>query len=268
MPRAYAVRVGTRPPQFPDASNTGTSGSLTNWSGGDTFSTAGQTISNQLIQLPGIAVTANNVTFSNCKIVYTGSLAADGIAAFFIANGVTGTQLLDCEIDGQSNVERAVKGYDSINVQRCHIHHAGNGVEVATSVTVQDSYLHDIVTTPTTSWHADGIQTGEGAVSNVLIQHNTVLLPGDETGAINIIDNSGTFAYSNITVDNNLLAGGGYTVYINAGTLTNVSATNNHFSTRYFSRVGNFNAWYNTTGITRTGNVIDETGAPANDNSF
>lgn len=253
---------------FPDATNTGTSGSLSSWSGGDTFSTPGQTITGQLIQLPGIGVTANNVTFNNCKIVYTGTLAADGVAAFFVANGVTGTTLTDCEIDGQSNIERAIKGYDEITVTRCRIHHAGNGVEVATQVTVVDSYLHDIVTTEGTTWHADGIQTGEGAVSDCLIRHNTILLPGGETGAINIIDNSHTFAYSNITVENNLLAGGSYCLYLDAGTLTNVAATGNHFSTRYFARVGQFGAWYNTTGFTVSGNVIDETGAPANDNSF
>lgn len=269
MARAYSVRVGSPPePDFPDETNTGTSGALSTYSGSDVFSTPGVTISNQLIEYPGVAVTANNVTFSNCKFVYTGTLEADGTAMLFIANGVTGTTLLDCEMDGQSNIERAIKGFDSVNVQRCHIHHTGNAVEVATAVTVEDSYLHDIVTTEGTIWHADGVQTGEGAVSDVLIRHNTILLPGAETAAVNIIDNSGTFTYTNILVDNNLLAGGSYCVYINAGTMTNVAATDNRFSTRYFARVGNFGAWQNTAGFTRTGNVIHETGAPADDNSF
>lgn len=271
MPRAYAVRVGTVPSAFPDAANTGPIGALTTYSGSTVFSTPGQTISNQLIQAPGIDITANNVTFSHCKIVYTGTIAAnpDAIAAVFIANGVSGTQFIDCEIDGRSNVERAIKGYDNIVVRRCHIHHAGNGVEVATAITVEDSYLHDIVTAPGTQWHADGIQPGEFAVSNVSIRHNTILLPGGETAAVNFLDNSLSFTYSNILIDNNLMAGGSYTVYMGAGTLTNVRVTNNRFSTRYFPRVGDFNIWHDDTSrFVCTGNVIHETGVSANNNNW
>lgn len=269
MPRAFAVRVGTVPPAFPDATNTGPSGALTTYAGSTTFSTPGATISNQLIQGSGISITANNVTFSNCRIVYTGTIQDDGVAAVFIANGVTGTRLLDCEIDGQGAIERAIKGYNGIEVQRCHIHHVGNGIEVATNMTVEDSYLHDIVTAPGTDWHADGIQPGESAVANCLIRHNTILLPGAETAALNFIDNSLTFTYSNITIADNLLAGGSYTVYLDAGQLVNVSATGNHFSTRYFPRVGDFGIWHDDTSRhVCTGNVIHETGAPANTNSF
>jgi len=255
--------------KFPNASNTGTSGTLTDYTGSTTFSTANATIQDKNIVNDGISVTANNVTFQNCKIVYNGPFDT-GVAMVFLAVGVTGTRFINCEIDCADAVERAIKGFDDVYVEKCNIHDSGNGVEVASSVTVIDSYLWNIFTPDGATWHADGVQTGEGAVSNTTIQHNTILLPGGETGAINVIDNSATFTYNNILIDNNLLAGGSYTFYFGAGTMTNCRATNNHFSTRYATRVGQFQAWYpNFLGdFTATGNVIDETGVSANDNSW
>jgi hypothetical protein len=51
---------------------------------------------------------------------------------------------------------------------------------------------------------------------------------------------------------------------------TNVRIINNHYSTRYFPKVGSYDIYYygdgETTGETVSGNVIDETGAPADHN--
>lgn len=256
----------TTPPTgggFPDASTTGPTGALTVLTGAQQYRTAGQVVENVELRTDDIYVAANNVVFRNCRIVYTGALDA-GFTIVNIATGVTGTRFEHCEIDGQSKIARAIKGIDGVTVVACNIHHTGNAVEVADKVSVTDSYLHDIFTPAGLDWHADGIQTGE-TVSDILVQHNTILLTGAETGAINIIG-AASDTMTNVLVDNNLMAGGGYTVYLGAGHMTNVRATNNRFSTRYFPNVGQWNIWYEQWTPTRTGNTIYETGAAANAN--
>lgn len=250
-------------PAFPDAACTGPSGSLPLYTGTTDFRTAGAVIQNVEIRTDGIYVGADNITFINVKIVYTGALDAN-FTLFNIPPGVTGTVFEDCEIDGQSKVARAIKGISDVRVSRCEIHHTANAVEVGTSFTVEDSYLHDIVTTAGQDWHADGVQSAE-SVSNITVRHNTILLTGGETGAVNIIGNAGD-AMSNILVEKNLMAGGSYTVYLGAPSSTNVRAIDNHFSTRYSPKVGAYNIWYPSymDKYTRTGNVIHETGAAAN----
>jgi hypothetical protein len=114
--------------------------------------------------------------------------------------------------------------------------------------------------------HADGIQTPISN-GNVTIHHNSVFGRDPATSAINIM---GTLAdpATNVLIEHNLLAGGGYTVYGGPG--SNYRVINNHFSTQFFPKVGAFNIWYwdasEDGDVTRSGNVIHETGASANDN--
>jgi len=45
-----------------------------------------------------------------------------------------------------------------------------------------------------------------------------------------------------------------------------VQVIDNHLSTRYFPKVGYYKSVRVLSGVVHTGNVIDETGAPADDN--
>lgn len=248
---------------FPTAESTGPTGTLTVVNGDQAYRTAGQVVENVEIRASNLYVAANDVTFRNCKIVYTGALD-EQFALVNIIPGVTGTRFENCELDGRGKVARAIKGVDGVAVIGCEIHHTGNGVEVSDRITVINSYLHDVVAAPGTDWHADGIQTADGSASDILIQHNTILLPGGETGAVYVLGGAND-TLTNVLVDNNLMAGGSYTVYLGAGTMTNVKATDNVFSTRYHPHVGQYGIWYPQRLPVRTGNVIAETGAPAND---
>lgn len=252
-------------PSFPDENCTGPNGSLSLYTGSTSFYMAGQVIENVEIRTDDIYVGADNITFRNVKVVYTGALDG-GFTIFNIPPGVTGTTFEDCEIDGQNKIARAIKGPSDVTVRNCEIHHTANAVEVGTSFAVYDSYFHDIFTPDGQDWHADGIQSAE-SVSNITIKHNTILLTGGETGAINIIGNPGD-SISNVLIENNLMAGGGYTVYAGAPSTSNYRVINNHFSTRYHSKVGVYNIWYPNllSSVTRSGNVIHETGASANNN--
>jgi hypothetical protein len=71
-----------------------------------------------------------------------------------------------------------------------------------------------------------------------------------------------------VLIQHNLLGGGGYTLY--AGPGSSYRVIENHFTTRVFPKVGYWNIWYwepsRDGDVTRSGNVIHETGAPANGN--
>jgi hypothetical protein len=57
---------------------------------------------------------------------------------------------------------------------------------------------------------------------------------------------------------------------IYAGPGSNYRVIDNHLTTRFFPKVGFYNIWYwdpsEDGDVTRSGNVIHETGADANDN--
>ncbi|HET6613062.1 MAG TPA: hypothetical protein VFG83_13785 [Kofleriaceae bacterium] len=108
-----------------------------------------------------------------------------------------------------------------------------------------------------------GIREGPSCFS-----FNTIILTGPETGAINVMGDASDPA-TDVIIENNLFAGGGYTMYTTE-VGENYQVINNHFSTQIYPKVGFYNIWYwgddPGAGITRTGNVIHETGAPADDN--
>jgi chitodextrinase len=252
-------------PKFPDASCTGPTGTLTTYTGSQTFNTPGQVIQNVVINTSsGLTVTANNVTFRNCKIIYSGSGRFD--TGLIEANPVTGLVVDHCEIDGKGVVKDGIHGGDNFTVSGCNIHGVGNGVEAGSAFTVKESYIWDIYTPQGYDWHADGVQGWDGA-SNMVVDHNTILMPTSNFVS-GVVDFVGTTPQSNNLVQHNLLAGGGYTVYVGSTTSnSNVRVLNNHYSTRYFPKVGVYDIYYPVAGgVTVSGNVIDETGAPADTN--
>jgi len=252
-------------PSFPDANCTGpTSSTLPLYTGSLDFRTNNQVIENVEMRIDrGLYVPADNVTFRNVKIVFTGALNSDFTAVNLNYN--TGTIFQDCEIDGRGNVARAITG-SAVTVRNCELHHVGNGIETEGPLVVEGNYIHDIYEPSGTDWHADGIQTPI-STGNITIRHNTVFGRDPSTSAINMMGTMSSPA-TNVLIEHNLLAGGGYTVY--AGPGSKYCVINNHFSTQFFPKVGFFNIWYwdpsQDGDVTRCGNVIHETGADANDN--
>jgi hypothetical protein len=207
-------------PSFPDARCTGPTGPLKPYTGPMTISQRGQVIQDVEIHTDQIAVNADNVTFRNCRIIYTGALNAS--PTLVEANSHTGILFDHCEIDGKDKVARGIHGGDFFTVRNCNIHDTGNGVEADANFTVADSYIWNIYTPNGQDWHSDGVQ-GWGDAKDVTVDHNTILLTGGETGAVNMVGTGdSTYTQSNILVQHNLLAGGGYTIYLGASTNTNV----------------------------------------------
>lgn len=122
-----------------------------------------------------------------------------------------------------------------------------------------------------TGAHSDGMTSDGG--DNVQLIHNTIRNPNQQTSAILISTNSASI--TNTTIRDGLYAGGGYTVYcgtdgggVDAGTVfTNnrIARDWNGSSPGYYPNGGFFGFTTHcraSEGVTVSGNVWDDTGAP------
>jgi hypothetical protein len=139
----------------------------------------------------------------------------------------------------------------------------GTGVQVESGL-IQGNYIHDMGYIP--GDHLDGIHSDGGGRGLLIIRHNTILMNHDQTGAVVLNEDAGTQV--DRVVSDNLLAGGGYTIYAGQGpggpVPSNIEVIGNRVSTIYypgggqygpaadFNAVGSGNSW--------TGNVWDSTG--------
>jgi hypothetical protein len=128
-----------------------------------------------------------------------------------------------------------------------------DGVRMADNSTLVDSYVHDLQ--GSSSSHYDAV-TADG-YRGWRIEHNTILNPHPQTAAVWIGD--ARYGPSSGVLRNNLLAGGGYTIYAGPGAAPGLTVTGNVFSQRYYPRCGSFGAitgWVGS-GNTWSGNVFD-----------
>jgi Ca2+-binding RTX toxin-like protein len=236
---------------WPDSTNTGVPAgtTLTRYDGTLIINTPGAVISGLDIH-GSVVINAPNVTLMNCKITCSPS---ETVAVVYVSAAATGATIQDCDLNGSGAPGvKGILGYGTF--LRNDISNSEDGIFIdnGNGSLIQDNYIHGLQS----NWsgpHYDGIQI-EGGISNVVISHNTVINSHDETSAIMIDNNFGPI--SNITVDNNLLVGGGYTIYVdgqfNSSSVTGVSITNNHMGSGS-AGITNFNR----TSPVYTGNVND-----------
>ena len=282
---------------WPDASNTGyiasqcPGGALTTNSGSASrtirVTAANSTISCQNIT-GCLSIEAANVTVTNIKIACNSGKTgtnANGTSAIYVTNGASAT-ISQSEINGMNGVHACVWHQGtSLTVSAVNCYGINDGVfswadtsysqTTGDNFTIKDSYFHDF-TILTANGHIDGYQT-EGA-GNGLIDHNTFLMTSDDDNSSDsaVAIWNGNRTSHDITVQNNLIAGGGFAIYAQdyvpseanpAGSysVTNVQFNNNKFSTHLFGCVGYYGVWYvrgaPTDGWRRSGNTVLETGA-------
>jgi hypothetical protein len=144
-----------------------------------------------------------------------------------------------------------------LTVRKCHFTGMANAVEFNVhDELLEDNYAHDFGNVDP-SQHADGLQTD--GTTHAVVRHNTVLLNDVDgaTGAISIMGDSG----DDVLVENNRVAGGGYTVYPGGANYTNIRFLNNCFSTVFYpgqAKTGLYGPWYpssNPPTLVRTGNT-------------
>ena len=239
---------------WPGPSNTGTSGTLAVHPGDLDINTAGYVLQNTEVDgCITIGANADNVTIRNVLVKSSG--------CFWLINthsGATGLQIIDTELDGMDNpVNDAGIGGDNYTATRVNVHNTIDGMKVGYGTTVQDSYIHDMHATSTS--HNDGIQS-LGTIG-LSIEHNTIFDSGDGTAIILLTGVASDMR--DISIDRDLLAGGGFTVYggYSAGQddvskVSNISITDNRFSTVYHPASGYYGPLTSVNPpVMHTGNV-------------
>ncbi|MEP6797345.1 MAG: right-handed parallel beta-helix repeat-containing protein [Lapillicoccus sp.] len=212
-----------------------------------------------------ISVEADNVTIRNCRISETGE--SFGIALRHTNNATIADSEIASPDAGNGRLMVGIKDIygDSIGLRvlRTDITHTSTGIQVESGL-IQDNYIHDMGYKA--GDHINGTTSNGGNVL-LTIRHNTIFNQIDQTDAVSLFQDFGVQA--NRVIDNNLLAGGGYTIYAgaNAGResgATNVHVTHNRIARIFFPRGGSYGplaAYVSGQGNTFTGNVWDESGS-------
>jgi hypothetical protein len=255
-------------PQYPDASCTGVPANtpLTVFNGLLTINNNGTVIDGQDIH-GCVVVNASNVIIRNTRIDCP--KAQSNYAILIPDNGATSNRLtiedtdISCDENNGTGISEA-----AFVARRLNIHGCENGFDLNQYVTIEDSYIHDLVEVGADP-HTDGIQFGAGhfvggnvvaGVLNITIRHNTIYVPHGTSAIISNWDGSDT----NVLIQNNLLAGGAYTLYCEqmGSHGTNYQVINNHFSRIFFPTVGAYGPSADCHDETYSGNVYHETGQP------
>jgi hypothetical protein len=232
---------------YPNATNTGVpAGTVLKPSGSLVLSTPGEVV-NGLDISGGVDIQASNVTLENCIIHVTDANAQWVVS---VLGGLTGVTIQNCEIIGpglSANNQDAgiyIIGDSQVTINAVNIHEVGHGIDVSGGpVVVENSYIHDL--NAASSSHYDGIYFGGGSSPNfsLQIQNNTIINQNDQTSAVFLENYFGSI--NNVSVNNNLLVGGGYTLYLvsntqsnggggEGGAVSNVSYTNNDIGSGYW----------------------------------
>ncbi len=200
-----------------------------------------------------IRIEANNVVIKNTRIRNSGG------QAITVNPNTRGLVVQDVEIDGTGNTDGASAiGDSNFTLRRVNIHHFGEGPRANGNVVIEDSYMHDFLNFISQGAHQDVIQSTGG--NGLVVRHNTLLMNVDGGNAVLML---GTDYGSNVTFDNNLVAGGGYALYGgDSNGWSSVSFTNNRISTMYFPKGGYHGPFVYAGSASRSGNVWHESGQP------
>jgi hypothetical protein len=237
---------------FPDATNTGVPAGtrLTARNGDMKVTQAGTVIDG--INLNGcIRVEAPHVTIRNSKLSCQGPY---GIFSYEKDYSGGGLLIQDVEVDCERTQATGIASYGFTAV-RVKVHGCENGFAIDNTATVQDSYVYDLFIG--NGGHTDGIQMG--GADNV-IRHNTILNEYD--GGTSAIITSPT-GMTQVTITDNLMAGGAYTLYCPRESSSGVVVTDNRFSRAYSPKGGAYGPWVYCDGVAeQRGNVWDADSKP------
>ena len=220
-----------------------------------TISTAGAVLENREIN-GCVTVNAPNVTIRNSRIRCAGQSA--------IWSGSTGLVVEDTEVDCLNGAQRTGITPSNYTARRVEASRCENIFWASRNVLIEDSYIHDPIPCCTaTQPHTDSIQITEYGGTNITIRHNRVyggyLSPTNFGNAAIQVG----FDVTDILIQNNLLAGGGYTLrLLKATNANNLQVTNNRFSTIFVPTVGGFGPedGYRRNADVWSGNAYYETG--------
>ncbi|QTE29651.1 right-handed parallel beta-helix repeat-containing protein [Pengzhenrongella sicca] len=180
-----------------------------------------------------VTVLADNVTIRNTRITCLDSIKHRAVRMDGVRSGLL---LEDVEIDGGGLTDIGVDA-SRTTIRRANIHGVGDGVRLGTDITIEASWIHDMVRIG--ALHPDAIQ-GISA-QNIVIRGNTLdprtTATGDFTNsALMLGSETGAMFSTNVLVENNYLDGGNCTINIHeAIASSNIVVRANRFgaTTRY-----------------------------------
>lgn len=239
---------------YPDSTNSGVPSGITLTShSGETITTAGSTVKDDSFT-GELTIDASNVTVEDDQV-------NEGIN---VAPGLTGVTISHSTCTGD-NVQNCVFAKSKALVTSDYF--TGCGECINGAVTLENSYLD--VSAVISGEHYEAIYYG-GGEGPLVINHNTMFSPNHDQGETAVIFASVDFGnQTTLTIDNNLLAGGNYTIYGggsgNGGKVVGpVTVKGNHFSRKYDANGGYYGvaSYFNEAVTTWSGNVWDETLLP------
>lgn len=237
---------------YPDATNTGvTPGTALTYSAGLVATTPGATYTG--LDIHGcVSIEAPDVTIRDSRI--TGD-CNPVIAIRPYDHEVLGTVLdhIDLIVQGTGGNGIAFRNFTLLH---SHVTITGDCGRVDGNVIIRDSFCQILPGGPSTP-HYDGWQT-EPENAPITIDHNTVLNPYDQTSTLAMWTNPG----AQVTITNNLLAGGGYSIYCVGPPNNNVTITGNRFARLYWPKGGYWGPAAYCEGAMWSSNIWDDTGVP------
>lgn len=196
-----------------------------------------------------IIVKAANVTIRNSKVSCPDYYVIYNSRSYYSGGGLLIENVdLSCkDSSGNPTQGTGISDY-GFTARKVNIHDCENGVSISDSATLEDSYIHDLYEGASGSGHADGVQMSDTPYG-VLIQRNSIIVPGT-TAAVNW-----TGQTTSVTMQNNFLAGGAYTVY--CPTVSVPSGAYKVLNNRFGSYAFGHSDSCTSSGVVFTGNFKD-----------
>ena len=212
-------------------------------------------------------ITASNVTINHVRVVNSGR-SSFGISLRHTRN-VTIENSAISGVNARSGrlmvgVKDVYGDSTGLSVLNNDISMASTGVQVGAGL-VQGNYIHNLGFIP--GDHVNGVTSNGGTTGLLTIQHNTIFTDHGQTDAVSLFQDFGVQA--NRVINDNLLAGGSYTIYGGKGSKgasSNITITNNRIGNRYYPRGGHYGpvTAFDSSGSGNvwSGNIWDSTGRP------
>jgi hypothetical protein len=247
---------------YPDATNTGVPAgtTLTSKSGAVSVTKAGTTVKG-LAVTGEVLVEANDTTLEDDEVT---AGAGSGNHGIYIAPGVTGTVIdhVTCHGEGKGTQYCIFNKNSATKIESSYLYNCGECLNGPGTIT--NSFFD--VTAVISGEHYEDIYYG-GGEGPLIVEHDTMLNPQGQTATIFASTDFGN--QTTLKITDNLLVGGGYTLYGGTSCTTGgcgsvkgpVTVTGNRFSRKYYPDGGYYGiaAYFDDAMTTWAGNVWDET---------